>query len=75
MTTGALPPSSDRGKSFLMDPRNVDKAELVAEARLMFRAYNDRQVLITKRSMISISSKGTKFESLEQKLKTKDENG
>jgi cytidylate kinase len=74
ITTGTLPPSCEKGKNFIMEPRLMGETELVAEARLKFRAFNDRPVLATRRSLLSISHKGQKFESLEQILKTRDEN-
>ena len=58
-----------------MEPRMVGRNEVVAEAKLKFRAFNGRPVLATRRSQLSINNKGSKFESLEQILKTKDENG
>lgn len=75
ITTGALPPSCDKGKNFLMDPKLINESELTAETRLKFKAFNGRPVLAKRRALISVSTKGVKFESVEQTLKTKDENG
>lgn len=50
----------------------VNKSEVAAEARFKFKALNGRPVLATRRSKLSISNKGTKFESVEQIIKTKD---
>ena len=46
----------------------------MAETRLRFYAFNNRPVLAIRRCLLTVSSKGSKYESLEQILKTKDEN-
>ena len=53
----------------------MGRTELKAEVRLKFRAFNDRPVIAMRRSMLSLSQRGPKFESLEQVLKTRDEDG
>ena len=58
-----------------MDPKLINESELTAETRLKFKAFNGRPVLAKRRALISVSTKGVKFESVEQTLKTKDENG
>jgi DNA repair protein RAD50 len=75
ITTGALPPSCDKGKNFVMEPKLLSQAELIADARLKFRAFNGRPVLARRKALLTQSNKGAKFESIEQTLKTKDEKG
>ena len=72
ITTGALPPSCDKGKNFIMDPKIVSQSELIGDARLKFRAFNGRPVLAKRRTLLAVTTKGAKFESIEQTLKTKD---
>lgn len=61
ITTGALPPAGGAGKNFIMEPRIMGKTEIMAEARLRFKAFNDRPVLATRRSLLTINNKGAKF--------------
>jgi hypothetical protein len=58
-----------------MEPRIMGKSEVVGEIRLKFRAFNDRQVMAVRRALLTITQKGSKFESIEQILKTRDDNG
>lgn len=69
---GILPPSCERGKNFLIDPRIVGASEVNGEIRLRFRSYTGRAVMAVKRSLFSMTNRGNKFESTEQILKTKD---
>jgi hypothetical protein len=61
ITTGALPPSCDKGKNFLMDPKLINESEMAAETRLKFKAYNGRPVLAKRRALLSVTTKGAKF--------------
>lgn len=58
-----------------MDPKIAGVAEVTADIRLKFKTFNNRLVLAKKRAILSNTTKGVKFESLEQILKTRDENG
>jgi len=55
-----------------MDPKIVSQSELIGDARLKFRAFNGRPVLAKRRTLLAVTTKGAKFESIEQTLKTKD---
>lgn len=61
ITTGALPPSCDKGKNFVMDPKMMGGSELVGDTRLKFKAYNGRPVLAKRRALLSVTDKGSKF--------------
>lgn len=58
-----------------MDPRMIGKSEVKGEVILKFRAFNKQPMLAVRRALLTITQKGSKFESIEQILKTKDENG
>lgn len=50
----------------------INQSEIVGDARLKFRAFNDKLVLAKRRTLLAVTTKGGKFESIEQTLKTKD---
>jgi DNA repair protein RAD50 len=60
---GILPPSCERGKNFLIDPRIIGQSEVKGEIRLKFRSYNGRPVMAVRRSLFSLNNRGSKFES------------
>ncbi len=72
ITTGSLPPSSDKGRNFIIEPKMTGHSEVIGDTRLKFKAFNGRPVLAKRRAMLSQTTKGSKFESIEQTLKTKD---
>lgn len=47
-----------------MEPRIMGKTEAMGEVRLKFKAFNGRPVLATRRSLLTLTSKGSKFESI-----------
>ena len=55
-----------------MDPNIAGNSEIVADARLKFKAFNGRPVIAKRSALVSHTNKGVKFESKEQALKTKD---
>ena len=57
-----------------MDTKVAGKPEVVGDIRLIFKTGN-RAILAKRRMMLSAKGNTTKFESIEQVLKTKGENG
>jgi hypothetical protein len=57
-----------------MDPKIAGTPEVTGDIRLIFRAGN-RAILAKRRIQLSAKGNSTKFESVEQVLKTKDEFG
>ncbi len=60
ITTGSLPPNSDKGKSFIMDNKIAGKPEVIGDIRLIFRAGN-RAILAKRRIQLSAKGNTTKF--------------
>ena len=75
ITTGALPPSTDRGKSFVMDPKIAGTPEVRGDIRLRFKTAKNKQVIAKKVLLVSKTGKNLNFKSMEQSLRTKDEEG
>jgi hypothetical protein len=57
-----------------MDPKIAGTSEVNADVRLKFKAINGKPVLAKRRATLLLTNKSLKFESIEQLLKTKDEN-
>ena len=70
ITTGSLPPSSDKGKTFIMDPKVAGTPEVIGDIRIIFKT-GERAILAKRRMQLSAKGNTTKFESIEQVLKTK----
>jgi hypothetical protein len=73
VTTGALPPSSAKGRNFLMDPCLFNKTEVIGDAKLKFRGFSEKPVIAQRRAYLPL--KKLKLESVGNSLKTKDEDG
>ena len=63
ITTGALPPNSDKGKSFIMDTKVAGKPEVIGDIRLIFNVGN-RPILAKRRIQLSAKGQQLKFESI-----------
>ena len=51
MTTGILPPNSDKGKNFIMDTKIAGTPEVTGDLRMVFNV-NYRPVLIKRRIIL-----------------------
>ncbi len=63
ITTGALPPNSDKGKSFIMDTKVAGKPEVVGDIRLVFTT-GVRKILAKRRIQLSAKGSTSRFESI-----------
>ena len=61
ITTGSLPPNSDRGRNFIIDPSLAGHSEVVGHVRFKFRTAGGHQLLATRRTSLSKSNKGLKL--------------
>ena len=75
MTTGTLPPMSDRGKHFIMDPKVAKTSEVRGEMFLKFLTPKSRPIIARKILLLSCSEKGYVLKSSEQTIRTKDTDG
>ncbi len=53
IVTGILPPNSNGGKTFIMDPKLTGKPEVKAQIRLKFQAINGKMVMALKTFQLS----------------------
>lgn len=44
MTTGTFPPGTDRGRTFLLDPKITNKGETLGKIKLVFQAINGKAI-------------------------------
>lgn len=58
-----------------MDPNIAREPEVWGDIRLKFRAYTGRAVIVKRKILLSATNKATKFESLEQILQTRGDDG
>ncbi|XP_026192365.1 DNA repair protein RAD50 [Cyclospora cayetanensis] len=79
--TGEMPPSADRGKGWLFDPRLTDSPEVKAQIRVSLRQERQKKRILVVRSM-QLSHTLDKqrrlkpqFKALEAVLQVKDEDG
>jgi hypothetical protein len=65
MTAGIYPPGSDKGKSFLMDPKllrdNKGKPETIAKIRLSFKSISDKVLMEERKFSLTATSKKMEF--------------
>lgn len=76
VTTGITPPGTSGGKNFILDPRLIERPEVVAEVKLNFSDFNGKKFVAGRKVMVSyIRKKGEEkmeFKTIEQTLKTRD---
>ncbi|KAL9644966.1 hypothetical protein ABK040_004459 [Willaertia magna] len=74
-TTGELPPNSDRGKSFIHDPKVLGDSEVKGQIRLQFKAANKKRYVTVRSFQLSQTKKKMTFKQLESVLQTKGDDG
>ena len=72
---GSFPPNSQQGKTFVCDPKLVNKPEVKAKIEIAFTAVNQRKILGVRTFQLTNTAKKTEFRQMEQVLKAKDLNG
>ena len=77
ITCGSLPPGCNNGKTFICDPKFINKNETNAICKLKFNAINKQPILCTRSMSLKRRSNKLEFKALEQtlKVKTPTENG
>lgn len=77
ITCGSLPPGCNNGKTFICDPKFINKNETNAVCKLKFSAINKQPILCTRSMSLKRRSNKLEFKALEQtlKIKTPTENG
>eukprot|EP00697_Spironema_sp_BW2_P001969 gnl/Spiro4/1263_TR677_c0_g1_i1.p1 gnl/Spiro4/1263_TR677_c0_g1~~gnl/Spiro4/1263_TR677_c0_g1_i1.p1 ORF type:complete len:1308 (-),score=450.09 gnl/Spiro4/1263_TR677_c0_g1_i1:309-4232(-) len=74
--TGELPPNSDRGHSFVHDPKVAGIAEVKAQVKLEFRTVMGKVIVATRSMQLTMTSgKKPTFKALENVIYTKDASG
>jgi hypothetical protein len=72
---GSLPPNSQSGKTFICDPKLVNRPEVKAKIEIAFTAINQRKILGVRTFQLTHTDKKTEFRQVDQILKAKDLNG
>jgi hypothetical protein len=72
---GSLPPNSLAGKTFICDPKIVNRPEVKAKIEIAFTAINQRKILGVRTFQLTHTDKKTEFRQVDQILKAKDSNG
>jgi DNA repair protein RAD50 len=67
ITSGAYPPNSQNGKTFIMDPKLVGRPDIKAQIKLKFKAVNKRQVIgIRTFQLTAVKEKKAEMKTVEQ---------
>ena len=75
LVCGSFPPNSNSGKTWVTDPKLVNRPEVKAKIQLVFKAINSKDVLGVRTFQLTNTEKKTEFRQIEQVLKTKDSTG
>ncbi len=73
--SGCLPPNSQAGKTFICDPKLVNRPEVKAKIEIAFTAINAKKILGVRTFQLTNTAKKSEFRQMEQVLKAKDANG
>ncbi|KAF8822178.1 putative Dna repair protein RAD50 [Cardiosporidium cionae] len=78
--TGELPPSADKGKAFIYDPKLAVAPEVKAQIRLLFKTVSNKKMCVVRSFQLTHSrdAKGklkSSFKALESVLQTKTATG
>lgn len=74
-TTGEMPPNSQRGQSFINDPKIHGDSEVKGQIRLQFKGRNKKKMVIIRSFQLTQKGKKLEFKQLESALQTRDEKG
>ncbi len=74
-TTGELPPNSNKGQSFVHDPKVLGSSEVKAQIRLQFRSAGKKQMVVLRSFQVTQKEKKAEFKQLEAALMIKDASG
>ncbi|CAL1284740.1 unnamed protein product [Larinioides sclopetarius] len=75
ITTGDMPPNSDRGGSFVHDPKFAGEQEVKAQVKLQFKDVLGKKVIVTRSLMVTQSVKKLTLKTLEGTVKRYGPNG
>jgi len=73
--SGSFPPNSLQGKTFVCDPKLVNRPEVKAKIEIAFTAINNKKILGVRTFQLTNTAKKSEFRQMEQVLKAKDANG
>ncbi|KAK8239094.1 hypothetical protein HDK77DRAFT_463055 [Phyllosticta capitalensis] len=62
VTTGELPSSSDRGKSFIHDPSLCGEKEVLAQVKIAFKSTSGAKMVATRSLQLTVKKSGQKFQ-------------
>lgn len=71
-TTGSLPPGTNNGRSFLMDPEVAKQSDVMGSIKLKFVAVNGHPLLAVRTMHIRKRGEKQEFRKLEQFIKSKN---
>ncbi|KAL4430200.1 hypothetical protein ABPG74_014759 [Tetrahymena malaccensis] len=75
ITTGSFPPNSDKGKTFIKDPRLMGSNESQGSISLIFKAINQKQILVRRLFQVKKEKSGKfTFDSKDATIKVRDKN-
>ncbi|KAL4469332.1 hypothetical protein ABPG72_005968 [Tetrahymena utriculariae] len=73
ITTGSFPPNSDKGKTFIKDPRLIGSNESQGSISLIFKAINQKQILVRRLFQVKKEKNGKFiFDSKDATIKVRD---
>ncbi|GIY59489.1 DNA repair protein RAD50 [Caerostris extrusa] len=75
ITTGDPPPNSDRGGSFVHDPKFAGETEVKAQVRLQFKDVLGKKIVVTRSLMVTQTAKKLTLKTLEGTIKRYGLNG
>ncbi|GIY77737.1 DNA repair protein RAD50 [Caerostris darwini] len=75
ITTGDPPPNSDRGGSFVHDPKFAGETEVKAQVKLKFKDVLGKKVVVTRSLMVTQTAKKLTLKTLEGTIKRYGLNG
>ena len=74
-TTGSAPPSSDKGKSFVHDPKVSGVTEVKAQLKLRFKNYGGQRMVVVRSMQLTQKPKTSTFKQMDGVIRTRKDNG
>jgi DNA repair protein RAD50 len=69
VTSGELPPNSDKGQSFIHDPKMAGQSEVLASIKLMFISLEKIQMVCTRNMSLTVKRDKPKFQQAEGSIR------
>lgn len=73
--SGIMPPNSSNGRSFITDPKMINRVETKCCIKLQFKSISNQEIIATKNLTLSLASGKEECKKVEQALKFKHEEG